>query len=109
MQFFYLGKVIEQKFTEKLIIYLVIGGPLLMFNQWFLVIWVNDCATGVVFTRNPSDGAKEIYGEYLINAQGEDVVAGTRTPQNITKKENSMSKEFNGRCNAKGFQKLKKY
>jgi pyruvate,orthophosphate dikinase len=46
----------------------------------------NDCATGVVFTRNPSDGAKDIYGEYLINAQGEDVVAGTRTPQYITKK-----------------------
>ncbi len=44
------------------------------------------CATGVVFTRNPSDGSKEIYGEYLINAQGEDVVAGTRTPQYITKK-----------------------
>ena len=40
----------------------------------------------VAFTRNPSDGANEIYGEYLINAQGEDVVAGTRTPQNITKK-----------------------
>ncbi len=46
----------------------------------------DDCATGVVFTRNPSDGSKEIYGEYLINAQGEDVVAGTRTPQYITKK-----------------------
>ncbi len=46
----------------------------------------NDCATGVVFTRNPSDGTNEIYGEYLINAQGEDVVAGTRTPQYITKK-----------------------
>ena len=46
----------------------------------------NDCATGVVFTRNPSDGKNEIYGEYLINAQGEDVVAGTRTPQYITKK-----------------------
>ena len=45
----------------------------------------NDCATGVVFTRNPSTGAKDIYGEYLINAQGEDVVAGTRTPQHITK------------------------
>ena len=41
----------------------------------------NDCATGVVFTRNPSDGSNDIYGEYLINAQGEDVVAGTRTPQ----------------------------
>ena len=46
----------------------------------------NDCATGVVFTRNPADGKNEIYGEYLINAQGEDVVAGTRTPQYITKK-----------------------
>lgn len=43
-----------------------------------------DCATGVVFTRNPSTGAKELYGEFLINAQGEDVVAGIRTPQEIT-------------------------
>ncbi|HEY8033706.1 MAG TPA: pyruvate, phosphate dikinase [Methylocella sp.] len=41
-------------------------------------------ATGVAFTRNPSTGAKELYGEYLLNAQGEDVVAGLRTPQNIT-------------------------
>ena len=41
-------------------------------------------ATGVAFTRNPSTGAKELYGEYLINAQGEDVVAGIRTPQSIT-------------------------
>ena len=41
-------------------------------------------ATGVAFTRNPSTGAKEIYGEYLVNAQGEDVVAGIRTPQNLT-------------------------
>jgi pyruvate,orthophosphate dikinase len=41
-------------------------------------------ATGVAFTRNPSTGAKELYGEFLINAQGEDVVAGIRTPQNIT-------------------------
>ena len=47
----------------------------------------NDCATGVAFTRNPSTGAREFYGEYLINAQGEDVVAGIRTPQNITKKD----------------------
>jgi pyruvate,orthophosphate dikinase len=51
-----------------------------------------DCATGVVFTRNPSDGTNEIYGEYLINAQGEDVVAGTRTPQYITKKARKASK-----------------
>jgi pyruvate,orthophosphate dikinase len=41
-------------------------------------------ATGVAFTRNPSNGERELYGEYLINAQGEDVVAGIRTPQSIT-------------------------
>ncbi|MBI5003921.1 pyruvate, phosphate dikinase [Candidatus Kaiserbacteria bacterium] len=40
----------------------------------------DDCATGVAFTRNPSTGAKEFYGEFLVNAQGEDVVAGIRTP-----------------------------
>jgi len=51
-----------------------------------------DCATGVVFTRNPSNGVNEIFGEYLINAQGEDVVAGTRTPQYITKKARILSK-----------------
>jgi pyruvate,orthophosphate dikinase len=43
-------------------------------------------ATGVAFTRNPSTGARELYGEFLVNAQGEDVVAGIRTPQNITEK-----------------------
>ncbi len=43
----------------------------------------DDCATGVGFTRNPSTGEKEHYGEYLINAQGEDVVAGIRTPKHI--------------------------
>ena len=47
----------------------------------------NTSGTGVAFTRNPSTGAKGIYGEYLINAQGEDVVAGIRTPQPITKLE----------------------
>ena len=45
----------------------------------------DDCATGVAFTRDPSTGEKIFYGEYLVNAQGEDVVAGTRTPQNVTK------------------------
>jgi len=43
----------------------------------------DDCATGVAFTRNPSTGENKFYGEYLINAQGEDVVAGIRTPQPI--------------------------
>lgn len=44
----------------------------------------DSCATGVAFTRNPSTGENLFFGEYLINAQGEDVVAGTRTPQQIT-------------------------
>ena len=46
----------------------------------------DDCSTGVAFTRNPSTGENSFFGEFLINAQGEDVVAGTRTPQYITKK-----------------------
>ena len=46
-----------------------------------------NCSTGVAFTRNPSTGDNSFFGEFLINAQGEDVVAGTRTPQYITKKE----------------------
>ena len=45
-----------------------------------------NCSTGVAFTRNPSTGEKTFFGEFLINAQGEDVVAGTRTPQYITSK-----------------------
>jgi pyruvate, orthophosphate dikinase len=45
----------------------------------------NDCATGVAFTRDPSTGENYFYGEYLVNAQGEDVVAGIRTPQPINK------------------------
>ena len=44
----------------------------------------DDCATGVAFTRNPSTGENALYGEYLANAQGEDVVAGIRTPQSLT-------------------------
>ena len=43
----------------------------------------NDSVTGVIFTRNPSDGTRQIFGDYLVNAQGEDVVAGIRTPQPI--------------------------
>ncbi|HWQ29368.1 MAG TPA: pyruvate, phosphate dikinase, partial [Negativicutes bacterium] len=43
----------------------------------------DDCGTGVAFTRNPSTGERKIYGEFLMNAQGEDVVAGIRTPQTI--------------------------
>ncbi len=50
--------------------------------------------TGVAFTRNPSTGEAKIYGEYLINAQGEDVVAGIRTPQPITKLEQDMPEVY---------------
>ena len=44
----------------------------------------DDCGTGVAFTRNPATGENKLYGEYLINAQGEDVVAGVRTPEDIS-------------------------
>ena len=54
----------------------------------------HDCATGVAFTRNPSTGKKEIFGEYLVNAQGEDVVAGTRTPKNIQNMGKKMPKIY---------------
>ena len=50
----------------------------------------NDCATGVSFTRNPATGENKFYGEYLTNAQGEDVVAGIRTPKPISELENEM-------------------
>ncbi|MGI5825968.1 MAG: pyruvate, phosphate dikinase [Patescibacteria group bacterium] len=54
----------------------------------------DDCATGVGFTRNPSTGEKVFYGEYLTNAQGEDVVAGVRTPKPISELENDMPEVF---------------
>jgi pyruvate,orthophosphate dikinase len=54
----------------------------------------DDCATGVGFTRNPATGAKEFYGEYLINAQGEDVVAGIRTPHSIRDMKRELPKVF---------------
>ncbi len=50
----------------------------------------NDCATGVAFTRNPGTGENFLYGEYLVNAQGEDVVAGIRTPKPIAQMEKEM-------------------
>ncbi|MGI5907893.1 MAG: pyruvate, phosphate dikinase [Christensenellales bacterium] len=50
----------------------------------------NDSGTGVAFTRNPSTGEKELYGEFLVNAQGEDVVAGIRTPQPISELNTSI-------------------
>ncbi len=53
-----------------------------------------DCATGVAFTRNPSTGEKEFYGEFLVNAQGEDVVAGIRTPRPIAELCTVMPKAY---------------
>ncbi len=57
----------------------------------------NDCGTGVAFTRNPSTGEKKLYGEFLMNAQGEDVVAGIRTPasiQELAKTQPAVYKQF---------------
>ncbi|MBT8089982.1 MAG: pyruvate, phosphate dikinase [Gammaproteobacteria bacterium] len=54
----------------------------------------NDCATGVGFTRNPGTGENEMFGEYLTNAQGEDVVAGIRTPKPLQEMESEMPKQF---------------
>jgi len=54
----------------------------------------NDSATGVAFTRNPATGEAEIFGEYLVNAQGEDVVAGIRTPQPISKLKEEMPEVY---------------
>ncbi|NNL58119.1 MAG: pyruvate, phosphate dikinase [Nitrosopumilus sp.] len=54
----------------------------------------NDSATGVVFTRNPGDGTRAIYGEYLINAQGEDVVAGVRTGKQVDEMKKDLPKSY---------------
>ncbi|MDH3847638.1 MAG: pyruvate, phosphate dikinase, partial [Gammaproteobacteria bacterium] len=54
----------------------------------------NDCATGVGFTRNPGTGCNEMFGEYLTNAQGEDVVAGIRTPKPLTEMEQEMPEQY---------------
>jgi pyruvate,orthophosphate dikinase len=79
----------------------------------------DDSATGVAFTRDPSTGERKYYGEYLINAQGEDVVAGIRTPQHLTKEakeaqgsklpsmQEAMPKTYNELV--KVFQKLEKH
>jgi pyruvate,orthophosphate dikinase len=56
----------------------------------------DDCATGVAFTRDPGNGENRFYGEFLVNAQGEDVVAGTRTPQKITRESSREVAKSNG-------------
>ena len=66
-----------------------------MYRQWFLEIWVMTVATGVAFTRNPGTGENKFYGEYLVNAQGEDVVAGIRTPAPVNEySKNAQSEHF---------------
>ena len=65
----------------------------------------DDCATGVAFTSDPSTGETSFYGEYLVNAQGEDVVAGIRTPQQLTlegKREERLRPAGDGRGHARG-------
>ena len=58
----------------------------------------DDCGTGVCFTRNPSTGENKLYGEFLINAQGEDVVAGIRTPMPIAELEQKMPEIYKELC-----------
>lgn len=58
----------------------------------------DDCGTGVAFTRNPSTGENTFYGEYLLNAQGEDVVAGIRTPHPMTDMERTMPEAYRELC-----------
>ena len=58
----------------------------------------DDCGTGVCFTRNPSTGENKLYGEFLINAQGEDVVAGIRTPMPISQLESAMPEIYKELC-----------
>ena len=58
----------------------------------------DDCGTGVCFTRNPSTGENKLYGEFLINAQGEDVVAGIRTPMPIAELEQKMPDIYKELC-----------
>ena len=56
----------------------------------------DESGSGVAFTRNPANGAKEFYGEFLINAQGEDVVAGVRTPEPVAELKKQMPKAYAG-------------
>ena len=62
----------------------------------------DDCGTGVCFTRNPSTGENKLYGEFLINAQGEDVVAGIRTPMPIGQLEGAMPEIYRELCRLTG-------
>ena len=85
-----MGAVFGSWMNERAILYRKMNG---IDDSWGTAVNVqamvfgnmgDDCATGVAFTRDPSTGDNRFYGEYLINAQGEDVVAGIRTPQQVT-------------------------
>jgi pyruvate,orthophosphate dikinase len=95
-----IGAVFESWNNERAIVYRKLNG---IPDHWGTAVNVQsmvfgnmgeDCGTGVAFTRDPATGEKKFYGEYLINAQGEDVVAGTRTPQKIDQLENDMPEVY---------------
>ncbi len=95
-----IGAVFESWNNERAIVYRKLNN---IPDHWGTAINVQsmvfgnmgeDCGTGVAFTRDPATGEKKFYGEYLINAQGEDVVAGTRTPQKIAQLEKEMPKVY---------------
>lgn len=95
-----IGAVFESWNNERAIVYRKLNN---IPDHWGTAINVQsmvfgnmgeDCGTGVAFTRDPATGERKFYGEYLINAQGEDVVAGIRTPQKISQLEKEMPKIY---------------
>ncbi|MGA7992862.1 MAG: pyruvate, phosphate dikinase [Thermoanaerobaculia bacterium] len=95
-----IGAVFGSWMNERAIVYRQLNG---IPESWGTAVNVQsmvfgnlgeDCGTGVAFTRDPSTGEDVFYGEYLINAQGEDVVAGVRTPQKIATLEEKMPKVY---------------
>jgi pyruvate,orthophosphate dikinase len=96
-----IGSVFESWNTERAIAYRRINkipegwGTAVNVQSMVFGNMGEDSGTGVAFTRDPATGEKKFYGEYLINAQGEDVVAGTRTPQPIEKLGSQLTKPYN--------------
>ncbi|MBI1214663.1 MAG: pyruvate, phosphate dikinase [Alphaproteobacteria bacterium] len=95
-----IGAVFKSWMTPRAVTYRKING---IPGEWGTAVNVqavvfgnmgDDCGTGVAFTRNPSTGENAFYGEYLINAQGEDVVAGIRTPQTIDHLQQTMPEVY---------------
>ena len=90
-----IGAVFASWNSDRAVIYRELNG---FSNDWGTAVNIqamvfgnlgNDCATGVAFTRNPKTGERAIFGEFLTNAQGEDIVAGVRTPQPISKEDDN--------------------